>query len=208
MGDRSHSGILLWRRTPQVRATAGLLLRMAVSKRSAKAAPVVPRSRRCSPLSLTPSPRAEPFSLNRNGRIRAIVFRGASDYSSRAATCGARPLLSELHAALLEQLPKGCVIDGEIVSRRPRGGFRRAAEAAAPAASRVAKLAQATPASFVALTCWPRAAEPMAPPPERAPDAAERLLATLARRSTSPMTRRIARWRRAARAVRGRRLDG
>src|SRR5690349_4934513 len=84
--------------------------------------------------------------------FRAIVFRGASDVYIQSRDL--KPLdryFPELHEALLEQLPKACVIDGEIVIAGPRGlDFDALQMRLHPAASRVAKLAQATPASFVA----------------------------------------------------------
>lgn len=84
--------------------------------------------------------------------FRAIVFRSASDVYIQSRDL--KPLdryFPELHAALLEQLPKACVIDGEIVIAGPRGlDFDALQMRLHPAASRVAKLAQATPASFVA----------------------------------------------------------
>ena len=85
--------------------------------------------------------------------FRAIVFRGGPPTSSsRAATL--RPLdryFPELHDALLERLPDGCVVDGEIVIATPHGlDFDALQLRLHPAASRVAKLAKETPASFVA----------------------------------------------------------
>src|SRR4030095_1042458 len=83
--------------------------------------------------------------------FRAIVFRGASDVfiQSRAL----RPLdryFPELHDALPERLPSGCVIDGEIVIAGPNGlDFDALQLRLHPAASRVAQLAKETPASFV-----------------------------------------------------------
>ena len=57
----------------------------------------------------------------------------------------------ELHAAFLEALPDGCVVDGEIVIASPTGlDFDALQLRLHPAASRVAKLAVETPASFVA----------------------------------------------------------
>ncbi|MGH8718975.1 MAG: ATP-dependent DNA ligase, partial [Burkholderiales bacterium] len=57
----------------------------------------------------------------------------------------------ELHEALLEKLPKDCVIDGEIVIATPTGlDFDALQLRLHPAASRVAKLAKDTPSSFVA----------------------------------------------------------
>ena len=84
--------------------------------------------------------------------FRAIVFRGASDVYIQSRDL--KPLdryFPELREVLLEQLPKACVIDGEIVIAGPRGlDFDALQMRLHPAASRVAKLAQATPASFVA----------------------------------------------------------
>src|SRR5918992_4287081 len=83
--------------------------------------------------------------------FRAIVFRGASDVFIQSRDL--RPLdryFPELHEALLEKLPKGCVIDGEIVIRTPSGlDFDALQLRLHPAASRVTKLAKETPASFV-----------------------------------------------------------
>src|SRR5213593_1086269 len=84
--------------------------------------------------------------------FRAIVFRGAADVYIQSRDL--KPLdryFPELHQALLEQLPKGSVIDGEIVITTPRGlDFDALQMRLHPAASRVAKLSQETPASFVA----------------------------------------------------------
>jgi ATP-dependent DNA ligase len=52
---------------------------------------------------------------------------------------------------LSERLPKGCVLDGEIVIATPAGlDFDALQQRLHPAASRVARLAKETPASFVA----------------------------------------------------------
>ena len=84
--------------------------------------------------------------------FRAIVFRGASDVFIQSRDL--RPLdryFPELHDSLLERLPSGCVIDGEIVIAGPNGlDFDALQLRLHPAASRVAKLAKQTPASFVA----------------------------------------------------------
>ena len=84
--------------------------------------------------------------------FRAIVFRGESDLFIQSRDL--RPFdryFPELHDALLEKLPKNCVIDGEIVIVTPRGlDFDVLQLRLHPAASRVAKLAKETPASFVA----------------------------------------------------------
>jgi ATP-dependent DNA ligase len=83
--------------------------------------------------------------------FRAIVFRGESELFIQSRDL--RPLdryFPELHEALLEKLPPGCVIDGEIVITTPQGlDFDALQLRLHPAASRVAKLARETPASFV-----------------------------------------------------------
>jgi ATP-dependent DNA ligase len=84
--------------------------------------------------------------------FRAIVFRGANDVYMQSRDL--RPLdryFPELHGALLAQLPAGCVLDGEIVIATPGGlDFDALQLRLHPAASRVAMLAKATPASYVA----------------------------------------------------------
>ena len=100
--------------------------------------------------------------------FRALVFRGAR----REIAIQSRDLrefdryFPELHAALAERLPPGCIVDGEIVVVGAGGlDFDALQQRLHPAASRVAKLALATPASFVAFDllappagrCWRRA---------------------------------------------------
>jgi ATP-dependent DNA ligase len=84
--------------------------------------------------------------------FRAIVFRGAGDVFIQSRDL--RPLdryFPELHAAFLDQLPEGCVVDGEIVIATARGlDFDALQLRLHPAASRVARLAKETPARFVA----------------------------------------------------------
>jgi ATP-dependent DNA ligase len=84
--------------------------------------------------------------------FRAIVFRGGDDLLIQSRDL--RPLgryFPEVHASLLANLPEGCVVDGEIVIATPRGlDFDALQLRLHPAASRVAKLAAETPASFVA----------------------------------------------------------
>jgi len=84
--------------------------------------------------------------------FRAIVFRGNADVFIQSRDL--RPLdryFPELHEAFLRQLPDGCVIDGEIVVVTRDGlDFDALQLRLHPAASRVAKLAQETPAAFVA----------------------------------------------------------
>jgi ATP-dependent DNA ligase len=85
--------------------------------------------------------------------FRAIVFRGAGD-ELYIQSRDLRPLdryFPELHDALVQALPHGCVLDGEIVIATAHGlDFDALQLRLHPAASRVAKLAQQTPSSFVA----------------------------------------------------------
>ena len=84
--------------------------------------------------------------------FRAIVFRGDSDVYIQSRDL--KPLdryFPELHDALMLQLPKGCVIDGEIVITTEQGlDFEALQMRLHPAASRVAKLSKEMPSSFVA----------------------------------------------------------
>jgi ATP-dependent DNA ligase len=84
--------------------------------------------------------------------FRAIVFRGGTELYIQSRDL--RPLdryFPELHEALLAGLPDGCVVDGEVVIATPHGlDFDALQLRLHPAASRVAKLAKETPASFVA----------------------------------------------------------
>ncbi|GAB3651081.1 ATP-dependent DNA ligase [Ramlibacter alkalitolerans] len=84
--------------------------------------------------------------------FRALVFRGAEQTYLQSRDL--RPLnryFPELEKALHEALPKGCVLDGEIVVANAGGlDFDALQMRLHPAASRVAKLAKETPSSFVA----------------------------------------------------------
>jgi len=84
--------------------------------------------------------------------FRAIVFRGDGDVYIQSRDL--RPLdryFPDVHAALIAALPDGCVVDGEIVIATPKGlDFDALQLRLHPAASRVARLAEQTPASFVA----------------------------------------------------------
>src|SRR3954466_6998262 len=84
--------------------------------------------------------------------FRALVFRGEEQLFIQSRD--SRPLdryFPELHEGLLDALPRGCVLDGEIVIATPHGlDFDLLQLRLHPAASRVAKLAKETPASFVA----------------------------------------------------------
>src|SRR4051812_5901773 len=84
--------------------------------------------------------------------FRAIVFRTDGDVYIQSRDL--RPLdryFPELHDVLLDRLPQGCVVDGEVVIVTPGGlSFDALQLRLHPAASRVAKLAKQSPASFVA----------------------------------------------------------
>ena len=102
--------------------------------------------------------------------FRAIVFRGTGDelfIQSRDL----RPLdryFPELHEVLVERLPEGCVVDGEIVIATAAGlDFGALQMRLHPAASRVAKLAAATPSSFVAFDLLAEGGRPVMDEPQR-----------------------------------------
>ena len=84
--------------------------------------------------------------------FRAIVFRGTDDVFIQSRDL--RPLdryFPELHEAFSRLLPEGCVVDGEVVIASGQGlDFDALQLRLHPAASRVARLAKETPASFVA----------------------------------------------------------
>jgi ATP-dependent DNA ligase len=84
--------------------------------------------------------------------FRAIVFRHGPELYIQSRDL--RPLdryFPELHDALLAGLPEDCVVDGEIVIATPHGlDFDALQLRLHPAASRVAKLAKASPSSFIA----------------------------------------------------------
>ncbi len=84
--------------------------------------------------------------------FRAIVFRGGGEVFIQSRDL--RPLdryFPELHDEFLRALPDGIVLDGEIVIATSKGlDFDALQMRLHPAASRAAKLAKETPASFVA----------------------------------------------------------
>jgi ATP-dependent DNA ligase len=84
--------------------------------------------------------------------FRAIAFRGQDDVYLQSRD--SRPLdryFPELHQALLDRLPRNCVVDGEIVIATARGlDFDALQLRLHPAASRVQKLAKETPSAFIA----------------------------------------------------------
>jgi ATP-dependent DNA ligase len=84
--------------------------------------------------------------------FRAIIFRGSDGAYIQSRDL--RPLdryFPELHAALVDRLPKGAVVDGEIVIATEHGlDFDTLQLRLHPAESRIKKLAVETPSSFVA----------------------------------------------------------
>jgi ATP-dependent DNA ligase len=84
--------------------------------------------------------------------FRCIAFRDGGDLE--LGSRNERPLtryFPELAAALLDQLPDRCVVDGEIVVATADGlDFDALQQRIHPAASRINRLAAETPASFVA----------------------------------------------------------
>ncbi len=83
--------------------------------------------------------------------FRSIVFRSKDDVYIQSRDL--KPLdryFPELHEALLERLPPGCVVDGEIVIATKDGlDFDALQLRLHPAASRVEKLSKLMPSSFV-----------------------------------------------------------
>lgn len=84
--------------------------------------------------------------------FRAIVFRDGDEVLTQSRDL--KPLdryFPELAAPLRERLPRRCVVDGEVVIAGEHGlEFEALLVRIHPAASRVAMLAEASPASFVA----------------------------------------------------------
>jgi len=125
--------------------------------------------------------------------FRAIVFRGKSDVYIQSRE--SKPLdryFPELHDVLLDKLPAGCVVDGEIVIATPKGlDFDALQMRLHPAASRVAKLAKESPSSFVAFDLLARNGQSLmeAPQSERRKQL-EELFADVGRPlHLTPMTR-------------------
>ena len=111
--------------------------------------------------------------------FRAIVFRSKDDVYIQSRDL--RPLdryFPELHDALIARLPPGSVVDGEIVIATPHGlDFDALQLRLHPAASRVAKLAKESPASFVAFDLIAVDGEPLLETvQEQRREALERLL--------------------------------
>jgi len=83
--------------------------------------------------------------------FRAIVFRADDVYIQSRELKPLDRYFPELHEALLERLPAGCVVDGEVVIATPSGlDFDALQMRLHPAASRVARLAKECPSAFVA----------------------------------------------------------
>jgi ATP-dependent DNA ligase len=83
--------------------------------------------------------------------FRALVFRDTELFMQSRDLRPFDRYFPDLHEALLARLPEGCVLDGEIVIATAAGlDFDALQMRLHPAASRVAKLARETPASFVA----------------------------------------------------------
>jgi ATP-dependent DNA ligase len=101
--------------------------------------------------------------------FRAIVFRTRDDVYIQSRDL--KPLdryFPELHDALIDRLPAGCVVDGEIVIATPHGlDFDALQLRLHPAASRVAKLAGESPASFVGFDLLAVGGESIAGRPQR-----------------------------------------
>jgi ATP-dependent DNA ligase len=125
--------------------------------------------------------------------FRAIVFRSQDDVFIQSRDL--KPLdryFPELHAALLERLPPGSVVDGEIVIATAGGlDFDALQLRLHPAASRVAKLAAAAPSSFVGFDVLAVDGESIMDRPQAARrEALERLLGAVAPPVyLTPMTR-------------------
>jgi ATP-dependent DNA ligase len=102
--------------------------------------------------------------------FRAIVYRGAGDAYIQSRDL--RPLdryFPELHDLFVSSLPDGCVVDGEIVIAGSKGlDFDALQMRLHPAASRIAKLAKETPASFVAFDVIAAGGRDLRAEPQRA----------------------------------------
>lgn len=101
--------------------------------------------------------------------FRAIVFRSNDDLLIQSREL--KPLdryFPELRAVLLEQLPPGCVLDGEIIIATPHGlDFDALQQRIHPAESRINKLAAETPASYVAFDALAADGESVMEEPQR-----------------------------------------
>jgi ATP-dependent DNA ligase len=118
--------------------------------------------------------------------FRALVFRGDDELFVQSRDL--RPLdryFPELREVLLGQVPSGAVLDGEIVIATARGlDFDALQMRLHPAASRVAKLAKETPASFVAFDVLAEAGQDVR---DRRQDERRRLLEQLLGGAVRPL---------------------
>src|SRR5688572_20851754 len=81
--------------------------------------------------------------------FRALVFRGSEVYMQSRDLRPFDRYFPDVHQAL-DALPRGCILDGEIVIATASGlDFDALQLRLHPAATRIAKLARETPASFV-----------------------------------------------------------
>jgi ATP-dependent DNA ligase len=100
--------------------------------------------------------------------FRALVFR-TPDGTVIQSRDG-KPLnryFPELEKVLAEQLPRGCIVDGEIVVQGPRGlDFDALQQRIHPAPSRIARLAKETPAGFVAFDLLAAGGKPVTELPQ------------------------------------------
>jgi len=99
--------------------------------------------------------------------FRSIVFRDGEELE--LASRNERPLtryFPELTTPLLDGLPERCVLDGEIVIVSPSGlDFDALLQRIHPAASRIARLAAETPATFIAFDLLALGDEDLRPAP-------------------------------------------
>src|SRR5690242_18996295 len=125
--------------------------------------------------------------------FRAIVFRGKGEIFIQSRDL--KPLdryFPELSEILLERLPDGCIVDGEIVIVTPHGlDFDALQLRLHPAASRVSELARETPASFVAFDLLAAGGRDLrdAPQVERRAELERTLAAAKRPVHVTPMTR-------------------
>ncbi|HYD75929.1 ATP-dependent DNA ligase [Ramlibacter sp.] len=101
--------------------------------------------------------------------FRALVFRNADGVHIQSRDL--KPLnryFPELEKVLAEQLPKGCIVDGEVVVAGPKGlDFDALQQRIHPAASRIARLAKETPAGFVAFDLLAAGGKPIMELPQQ-----------------------------------------
>lgn len=101
--------------------------------------------------------------------FRALVFRDADGVLIQSRDLKSlNRYFPELEKVLAEQLPKGCILDGEIVVAGPEGlDFDALQQRIHPAASRVSRLAKETPAGFVAFDLLAAGGKPVTELPQQ-----------------------------------------